>query len=522
MTKVELILAISLPILIVAAAAFVVYVLLTLSNSSVDERKDTRIFDFDLYSKKVKVADRKHSVSYRNEKHNKHGVIKVLRKKDAWVPLKEVLGSLYLNKDTENKFIKAFDSMETTKESQEFSFSHVISKKHYTINIQLYEKESKTGHILIISYKEIIAPVETNKRVKFTTKKQVISETFIYKGFVAFNLKHLDSKGGFETINMIKNIWHSDLSYFIHNKMLVVVFMSNSFKKNNKKIANLITCITQNAANFGGHLFYDGTSYITLKDVNTSQNLNRTLSALDFLIMLSIAKNKPFMTNQSKTFNIEEYKTYSKAFNKFKESIKLGEFETEYVPVKSMKTGRKVVNMVRPWVNGIEENVFRTIIKNNNNKLLLKDGFSKFVAVDQGISEPVFFNVNSSWLIDNAERIQETKSIFTLHLHENIDQPALLDAVKTLKSKGVIFAIKVNDLEEWIIPYIEYVEPKFIVLGKRIWNEDSVISSYSMIKLMKIKELTDKTKTKLIYENPSEVVDEQLRDKIDLNYYYNV
>ena len=522
MSAIELALVISIPTIITIITFFIVRNIFGLFKTSVDLKKDTRIFELDLYSKKVKVVDKKHSFNYRDEEYNKHSIIRILRKKDSWVPLKEVLSNLYLNPNTETMFIKAFDSLETTGEKQEFTFSHTIHKKFFSIKIELFEKENETGHILIISYKQMFIPKDVNKKVRFITKKAVIENNSMYKGFIAFNLTELDSRGGSETINMFKAIWKGELEYFIHGKMIVVAFMSNSFRKNNARIAKLIQNITKYAPKLGGHHFYDGTSFITLRDVNTIKNLNRALSALDFLIMISIAKKKPFVTNQSKTFDINEYKEYSKAFNSFKEAVKVGSYETELIPVKSMKSNRKIINIARPWIGGIDEKIFRSIIKNNNNKTLLKDGYSKFVSVSASMKEPVFFNVNATWLIDNIDQITDFKNIFTLNVNEATDQPELLEVVEKLRKKGAIFGLKIRDLEEWIIPYLEAVQPKFIIFAKNIWDDSSIIPAYSMVKLMKIKELSERYKTKIIYENPSNLLDEPTMDRIGLNYYYNV
>ena len=522
MSAIELALVISIPIIITIITFFIVRNIFGLFKTSVDLKKDTRIFELDLYSKKVKVIDKKHSFNYRDEEYNKHSVIRILRKKDSWVPLKEVLSNLYLNPNTETMFIKAFDSLENTGERQEFSFSHTINKKFFWIKIELFEKDNKTGHILIISYKQMLTPKDSNKKVKFITKKAVIENNSMYKGFVAFNLSELDSKGGSETINMLKMIWNGELQYFIHGKMIVVAFMSNSFRRNNTKIAKLIQHITKYAPKLGGNHFYDGTSFITLRDVNTIKNLNRALSALDFLIMISIDKKRPFVTNQSKTFDINEYKEYSKAFNSFKEAVRVGSYETEMVPVKSMKINRKIINIARPWISGIDERIFKSIIKNGNNKTLLKDGYSKFVAVNASLKEPVFFNVNANWLIQHIDEITDVKNIFTLNVNEATDQTELLEVVEKLREKGAVFGLKIKDLEEWIIPYLEAVQPKFIIFAKNIWDDSAIIPAYSMIKLMKIKELSEKFKTKIIYENPSELLDEPSMERIGLNYYYNV
>ena len=376
-----------------------------------------------------------------------------------------------------------------------------------------------SAHInLIISWNLFSKSLEVDTAEKIT-QQDVADDHLIYKAFVGFNLN--------TGIHDVEKLFLSDIDkmvnklgskYFFSQNTLIIYTSSNNLKRLTKTIEKCTKTISALSKRIGTSRLFSGSTYIISKDVNSVKRVGTILGAIDFNVNLSIRKNVEFMNKDHESFNGEEYKAFVSASSVFRSSIKTDNISFKEVPVKKVSSNRKIMSYAFPVVNGISEEVQKTILRNRGNLHLLRDSFAKMIAIEKKVKSPLLIDVNQSWIEENYKKMVYKGAIYVINLNPSSNGISRT-IIEELKNNGFNIAVKLDRQNESIITIIRKIKPQFIVVGETLTNN---ASSSSLISLISIRKSATNEGVRLIHENPSTDIDEKMKEKIGIQYAYHL
>ena len=489
------------------------------SNSSGNDvsRKGINFFRLDVRNRKIQlIRNKSKSTIFKGIKNGK------------WVLVKALLNHFFDKENVEKKFRELFlklDKDQGVDEKMEFISKVMLHSKKtpYLITINFSPLEDDSNYIMQLSWQSVEEKSEQQTEIDFSSKGDIINSPSPYKAFITFNLNQSTYRPDNELAQLLIKYVNKDVTIVIHNDLLIVVFFGKTIKRTRKHIEKFIYRTKTKAFKYGARTFFRGSAYTIKKDVNTNVKFLSVIKALNFFIALSIEKGIDFLTSdtEKKAYTQEDFTKFSKSSKVFRASTKSGQLDTQYISVRSKKTNRKVIDFAFPNIKGISDKMFSTLLINRNNRNELINSHAKKVAIEGRIKKPILLDVNSDWLIKNEKKIVFKKAIYVINLKEGTGQSEIIGVVQRLGERGFYFAIRIQNFSESKITYVKKIKPQFILIDKSVWGESELGDSQTMIWLMTIRKISKAENIKVIYENPSNVIDEVMAKKIGMNFVYN-
>ena len=517
MSQVNFILSITLPILLLLSFGIIMIIFISFFGYSEVSTKGLTVFRLDWYARKILPID-----SGKRQKFIISGI-----SKKTWSPLKMMTKGFVDSEKVSKQFRDALNYIGSNNKEYIFDFTSKvqgISKRYnYKFNIVLSPKEDDSNFIMTITW-NIIRKENNNRKsvIKFIDKEHVVENTSIIKGFVAFNLNNEIKDASSKLINTFKQFAKKDLIYFINNDLLIVSFFGNTIKKVNSQIQYFISKMKNKGFKKGAKTFFDGSGYTVLKSIDTNKSLVQTMKALDFFINLSINLNKNFVSNHSKSFNLDDYKNYSNNSKIFRASLRSGDIKTELIPVKNRKTKKGIISYASPKIDGIDDNMLKRLLTNRNYKIDYTNAHAQNIGIKSTINKPTLIDVDSSWLIGNYKKLEFKKAVYVIDVKHGIKYEDLKDVVIWMSENKFYFAIRIINFNEMISTLVKQTSPQFIIIDKSAWRNRRIANAQTYISLLTIKEMAEFNNIKVIYENPSSFIDKNTIKKINMNFYYNL
>lgn len=522
MNSVHLAFAISLPIITLGLFAFVGFLLVSFFGVGIRLSKGLSMFRLDIYSRKISKID-----SGRREKFIIRGFG---RKKNP--SLKQLSKSFISESNVEKQFRDVLNRIRKDPEKcQKIEFISGVpsqSNKHqYKFKISFSPFEETDDFIMTIAWKIVIKErKKKNIEIKHVDKEYVVNKPEKIKGFIAFNLNHDILNATTKLINIF-NFFMSKFSkkgivYFKNNDTLIITFFGETTKSVTKKMRWFMDKVKVKAFGDGAKTLFSGSGYIALKDIDSNKELLKACRALDFFVILSIEEKRNFISNQDKSFDIENYKKYSAASKSFRAALRTGDLKTQLIPVKSRKTNKKVIEYAYPKINGLNDNMLRIMLTNRNNYIDLIDAHVKKIGIKTEAGSPILIDINSDWLITNYKKLKYKKAIYVIIIKQDTRYDVLEEVINWMGDNRFFFAIRIKNFTETIATLINQTCPQFILIDKSAWSKNGLANTKTFIDLLTIKKLADTGNIKIIYENPSKLVDKKMAEKINMNFYYNM
>ena len=517
MNHISLILAIVIPI---SVASFMLAAWMGLSlylTSTQISSKGMELFKFDTYSRKI------YPINYSKNRY----VVKSI-KQNTWTSIKSLMSQFINDPSIESKFRSVISSLSQTNERTIFEFDSTVSlahKKHlYHFVFSFYPKEDDSDYILSVTWKQIEDKnKKTNEEPILISNEEILASPAKYKSFVAFNINK-EIEGASERLQkLLTDSIGEGLQFTTYNDLLIVVFFNNKNYKIKKEVERFISKTKSKAFKNGAKTFFNGSGYSRKEDVTTSKDLMRIYKALNFFIMLSINLNKNFITSDAdkKDYNADDLQKFTKASSVFRTAVRSRDLETQYIPVKNIKTGRKVIDYSFPEVSGLNNRMLSSLLINRNNKAELTNSHAKKVSIENSIDRPVLLDINSDWLIENHKKMSFKKAIYVINVKRDTSYDTLKEVVKYMSDNGFYFAIRLVKLTEVMATLIKQTSPQFILIDRSVWGENGLADPSTYIWLLTVKRIAEAEKIKVIYENPSKFLDDATAEKIGMNFYYN-
>lgn len=478
--------------------------------------KGVRVFKLDAYTRKLMPIESPISQKF---------IIKNI-KEGHWTSLKDLYRHFDNPEVISKQFRDAINKIAADNITSSFEFESKIimttKKVPYKFSIMMSPINDESDYLLRIDWNIIKDERKSNTHTPPVTKEFIIEDPSPVKGFVAFNLTTSIDDADKKLMNVFREATNKDLTYFKNNDVLVVTFFGQKTKQVNKQINSFINKVKGKAFNMGAKTFFNGSGYITLKEVDSSKNMKRVLRALDFFVILSIDLNQNFISNQTESYDPEEFKKYAKASQVFRTSVRTGDFETQYIPIKIKNSRKKVIDYAYPKITGLNEMMIEKLLTNRNNKIDLINAHSKKVGIKSEADKPVLIDVNSDWLIENHKKVAYKKAIYVINIQQSTKYSVLRQVIEEMTEKGYYFAIRVQHFSELVTTLIKQTEPQFILVDQGVWGENGLANTQTYISLLTIKQIADASNIKVIYEQPSELIDEKMAEEIGMKFFYNL
>lgn len=435
----------------------------------------------------------------------------------------ELITNHFRAPEAKKKIRTAFNELEAGKNIVPFSFVSpfsIMKKDKYKFDISIDKIEDANEYILKISWKKITSKLEeTDYKNNLIEKKTVIENDFYkYKGFVGFNVNSDVSK--IKLLDFICRIYQrNQIQYFIHGGFVVICFFDNSAKGIKRQIDAFVKRFKNYGFKMGANHLFEGSAFAVSNNVDSPKRLSLMLQTIDFLINISIDIKRNFISYKE-SLNKDEFIKFSEASKSFRLDVRARNIESKVISIRYWKSKKKSIDYIVPHVEGIHQNTLNQILINKNNKDMLVDAHAELVAIEGKHDKAVMVDVNSNWLIEKKDKLEYKKSIYLINMIDD-NTSELQKIVTDLKSKGFVFAIRISSYNEEIITAVQRIEPDFLVIDSSFWNENKLFDSGKLINLMSLKKVSDENGIKIIFENPSDLIDDETAHKIGLRYFYN-
>ena len=507
------ILSICIPIALLLFIIIMTYVYKVLKERDNVYVKGTILGKIDINTRKIFIYD---SVFNKVIPKNFH----IKRSLNKWSSLDNLLNR-YKGQITEHQIRSMLVEIQSGKSFTKSSFEYTsVNNKNvsYAIVIRMFKKEDSSDIGLSIDWK-LITPQKPRKSFIFnpSTKIQIADINFTYKGFIAFQLKSEIPNIASEFIYQLnKIISFKNKFYFIINGILVIVIANNKVLKLKKQILKLINIIKKKGFERGINRMYDATSYTIAKEVTTPKRINSVLDLLVFNINLSIRTGKDFTNKNTSEFNLDEYKAVSKSIRTFKETIKSNNIDSKQVNVFNIKNNRKIMIYSFPYIKDISKEIMSIILRNRDNWKNLINTYAQMVSIDSVIKEPVLVDINNSWLFDNHEKMKYKRAIYVLNydFSNNINTDKI---IQKMSKNNFTFAIRLKSFNEQITTILKRIKPQFIVVDQKLSN---IKNPENYIQALSIKTMAEREGIRIIYENPSDDIDDPMVEVLGIKYVY--
>lgn len=425
------------------------------------------------------------------------------------------------------QFAEVLSKLEKGSEHESISFS--VKGYHYHGRISDFYLswdtiDGETDYFLTISYN--VRPKEKPIRygkVHKLTHEQILKQSNAkpFKGFIAFNVTGNFDNSVERILRMISIIWRANrINYFIKSGLLVLLVTGPDNSKTAEKIEKVTSVIRKKGYYRGIKKYFEGSASVISKKATSTKYLNQIIRTINFLINLSIYRKEEFLT-QKEDLDRSEFSSYIEASKIFHKLIENKKIESKSVAVRNWQTNKKIVNYIYPTIPSLNSVTLSSILRNENNKKELVNKHAESVAFVKPTNQaPALLDVYDYWFIENYSKIENTNIMYVIHFNKYKPNKEFVKLFQSLNHKNIPHAVHINDYDESTASLIQTFKPRFLIIDKSAWSEEGLINSNTYMKLMTVSSLAKDNKIRLIYQDPSKIVDKETAEKIGLVYYY--
>lgn len=498
---------------LVASILFFYFGIIKRKTESSD--KSILLFALDLRERKV--------MSLQTKLHEKTGVLDL--KEGKWIPTSTLLDK-FADEEIHRLFREAMHQLEGGLETTSFMYvtePHKLFKKESLVTFTFTKMEDTTEYTFIVKWE----PVNMDRETKFVAPKaldleQIANESSTWKGFIAFNTV---SGVKDSTDKFIELIYRQSKKESFHHIVIsgyVVLFLTaQSEKQLTKRINSFIVMMEKQGYKRGASHLFDGSAFVMSDKVTTVKAVGGIIKALDYFVNKSI-KEKLNFVSFDENYDREEFNTFVEASKSFRMAIVSSDIKIEIATVRNWRNKRKTIEYIFPSVEGINASLLDSIMRNKNNKEQLMNANATNIAINQTVDLPVLVDINASWFLENKSKMVYKRAIYVINLNYTGNTNLLREAMAEMKEQGFVFAFRLTQLNEDIIMLIQNTRPGFIVIDHSYWGNRELFNTSLLIQLMTIRKLAASSNAKMIYEDPSEFVDNETAGKIGLDFFYSL
>lgn len=485
----------------------------TIKNKAAE--KSTLLFALNVKERKVR--------SLQTKFHERSGLFDL--KSGKWQPTSDLL-AYFDDMEIHRHFREAMHTLESGADTTKFLYvskPHTIFKKESLIEFTFNRMSDSYEYTFVVKWE----PVNKNpeKAVVLPTQltlDDIANDKSMWKGFIAFNTVSDVKDATDKFINLIYRLVKKDsIRYVVISGYVVFMLTAPSEKLITKKINQFITMMENQGFKRGANHLFDGSAFVTSDKVTSVKAIGGVVKALDYFVNKSIKEKLNFISFGA-DYDRDEFNSFVEASKSFRLATRTGDVKQNKVVVRSWKSKRKTIEYVFPSVDGINQKLLNTILRNKNNKEQLINANARNIAINQQIDLPVLVDINASWFLENKANMVYQKAIYVINLNHTGSTDKLRESLSEMKAKGFVFALRLTQLNEDITLLIQNTKPGFIVIDHSFWGVHELFSTSLLIQLMTIRKLAVSSNIKMIYEDPSEFVDEETAQKIGLDFYYNI
>lgn len=460
------------------------------------------------------------------EKSNQHRKIFKPTQVSSWTNFADLVNQFDVK--VRRRIAETLSKLEKGSEHESISFS--IKNFHYHNRISDFELtwhkiDGETDYFLITSYN--VRPKlkkTTYNRIHKLTNEQLLKQSNVkpYKGFIAFNIIGNLEQSVASVLQMLAAIWKvKRINYFIKSGLLIIVVAGKNNFRTSERIAKVVSAIQKKGYFRGIKKYFRGSASVISQKTTSNKYINQIIQTINFLINLSIYKKEEFLT-QRDDLDRDEFSSYMEASKIFYKLIANKKIVSKNAAVRNWKTNKKIVNYIYPSIPSLNSLTASSILRNENNKRLLVNKHAESVAfVKPEKQTPALLDVYDYWFIENYSKIQNRNIMYVIHFNKYKPNKEFVDLFNTLNKKDIPYAVHVNDYDESTAYLIQTFKPRFLIQDSSAWNKEGLINSNTYMKLMTIASLAKENDIKIIYQDPSTIIDKETSEKIGLVYYYN-
>ena len=517
MDTARIVVLVVLPVILLAMA-FITYRSLTNVKNESNE-SGTQLIKFDV-----------HNFNYVPYSTESEDVLFPVRtsSKTKWIRADNVFERFYVSPEVKLNFNKAFKRLESGSDFEhvEFvgpSFSKKKAMSYYSFKFDSIDADSDI--LLTVKWhKQEVLKAKKKTLMSQVTLEDVIDNTSRVKTLFAFNINEKDKVAGQRLIKITSQISSAkNIEYFISENIsaIIFVFYYDELKDARKENAKFVEVFKSKGFEFGANHLFEGCGFITSTKFDNPLEAKNNIYKLEFLVNKSIETKNNFISGDD-SINAKELENYVEAYEVFKKTVQDGNLEEEVKVVRSFKQNRIAVRYLFPKVPGVNAEILSKIEKNKNNKKILVDAFAdKISRIDIDKNEKAkLIDVSFDWIVRNKDQDIQKKAIYVIRFMDRYKVEEVSKVLDELIEKGYFFAVRVYKYNEDIAIMLKEVNAQFVVIDKRFWEENSFIQSDNLIELMTIWDLSSRAKKRLIYNNPSKLIDVETAKKIGLKLYY--
>ena len=474
--------------------------------------KETIIIKLDLFNRKffveqIGIKDKRLLKYIDLKKWNKLSIITSNFNQQFSMKLTEVLNDL--DNGSEYEYFYFEDQSIYTKRKRAryfFTFSKIDDSTDYLVEI-------KFNHILDPKKDKVKNQIIKIEKNKIMNIKQPI------KGFIAFNIVKKTNEKILKFVSLLKiNNKKGNIYYLNHDSFLIILIANLKRKQVEKSILKIKNNVLNTKFSSEIRYLYKGSSVAISSKANSVKRVNQILQTLNFLTIDSKKRNEEFLL-LDENFNKNKFKTYNQALKIFNNSLKDKKFQIVVSSVRNIGNNNRMVDYVFPKIKNINENLFNWIISDLACKKDLTNAFAEKILIKTS-RKPIMLDVNDGWIIDNLDRIKNKRALMVIKFNKINKTNEKINFIKSIHARELLVAFTISDYNENIVSILRKTKPRFILVDDIIWTSDKLLISNYFMKLMSLNDLTKKYKIKILYKNPSLILDKKTYRDIGLKYYF--
>ena len=460
-------------------------------------------------------------VDLKNNRLRKSDIIEIIDKEvvknynheffdDGWMDISQFLSNL----SNENKelFLNALDAIKVNKKYVKFTVKNKTTKDpnyYFEWIVEFFQTKDSVNATIKWSYVK-----ELPDGLRIITKEKLFENTQKYKSFIAFNLRTKDQTTFKDFIIILfKSLKIKNLDFFISKNIVILILYGDNSEETQKRINKIMKKFEKIKVSSNLISYCNAIGVVESKNLFDTKDLLKIINRIYFSIIKSTQLKKTFYFNAKNIF-FNEFEEFKENYLLLNNIIKDKVIKFSKMSIMDYKNNTAIATYIKPepkypenfWINMIIEN--DNILPNIEDEYF-NNALSSFKNMDQYL-----IDVNDYVILQNVDKLQKLSGIiFVVKFLESTDVPNFELITSTLKSKGIKFGIRIDEIGPSTITLIESIMPHAIIIS------ESLIDSTDLRKFLKLKQLImlcNKNPATLIFENPSKF--ELINNKI--NYFY--
>lgn len=419
---------------------------------------------------------------------------------------------------------------------------HQIGNGKENINVDFVAKDMRVGqenlrinfnfivrkiidvsdYLMIIKWKVLIDYPKNENDNWLTSIYEVAQNKSTFKGFITFDL---NNRIPFVQEKFLKEIFSfinlKKYEVFLWSNLLVVICYAQTYKKIKKKTTRFIKFIDTKKRKIGLSQFIRASGSARFKDISSKKDLYKALATLDFITNLSLRWNEPFIDIRTAQSFKQEFIAYNNSSKQFRELVRLHNFDHKFLPIKSRKSQRKIIDYYVPDLKKFDQYEIRNILLNEHNqKYLIDSNIEKFLN-EKKLEDSILIDINSSWLVNNFSRLVVGKICYIIKFddYSHIEKASMI--INDLITKGFSIGMRVDSFSHFFVTFIQKIKVAIIIIDQKIIEEKPLINTIHYTRLLALKNIFESTNIKVIFENLSPQITNQLATNLGINFYFN-